>query len=91
MPIAVPRLASEEYSETRMLRLGMSAPIHRPAKNRAASRNGKLEVGASAEAAMPTQMRARHMRMCLRRPILSASGEMTMAPSPIPNVPALRK
>ena len=69
----------------------MSAPIHRPAKNRAASRNGKLEVGAKAEAAMPTQMRARHMRMCLRRPIRSASGEIKIAPRPIPKVPALRK
>ncbi|MEI2764609.1 MAG: hypothetical protein V9F82_02785 [Dermatophilaceae bacterium] len=87
--MTVPRLASEEYSETRMLMLGSSAPIHSPAKARATSSIGRL--GARAVALIPTTMRDRHMRMCRRRPMTSAKGEMRMPPAARPMDPALRK
>ena len=40
---------------------------------------------------MPKTIKARHMMMCLRRPIRSANGEMNTAPTAIPKVLALRK
>ena len=89
MPITVPRRLSELYSETMMLRLETMAPMNSPAKARKPT-SCQRSV-AIAESPMPTTIRDRQAMMWRRRPILSARGEMKVAPRAMPKMPALSR
>ncbi len=84
-----PRRLSELYSETIMFRLETTAPMNTPANARKATICGRS--CANAESVMPIVIKARHEMMWRRRPILSASGEMNVAPSAIPKTPELNR
>ncbi len=76
------------YSDTMVVRLDNMPPTPRPVISRVIS--NVVTSWANAEVNMPTEMMARPIRIRVRRPWRSASGERNSAPMTIPARPALK-